>query len=700
MRSSSEERRARTPRAPSDDIHRAPRRGVATGAAIVVGACAAAGGLAGPAAFDVFAVLAPEPRTAPFAARELLVVDGRVPRRDLLLRAAREGVATLVLDPGRDGLAQIEAALAGRDYAAVHLVAHGRPGEVRIGATVLDAATARAESARLGRWFARRAPYETAPELLVYACDAASGPLGVALVRALADATGAEVAASTDRTGGDAQGADWILEARTGSIESLLPISLASARAYPATLETFTVTTDAASGPGSLAQAVADANSNSNPEETDVVELGAMAGTIAVAGTLTITEPLSIEGPGADELTLDGGGAARLLDATAALAIEGVTLANGAATDGGGGAVRVTGAPLVVDACALLDNSASEGGAIAVYDADLVVVESVLSGNEADRGGALFATVSTVDVEESTLEDNEATADGGAIAIDASMAFVHSSLLAGNDAGDRGGAIHAGHAMGGPPLVSIMNSTISGNTAESGGGVAASGNAYVELVHATVTENLLASAPVGDCFAAGVDGCGLVGAGIVIVESSIVAGNGGASGSVDLAGDALDLELEVRSSLVGLLEGGVATSGEPIFGEDPRLGALADNGGASRTHALLSGSPAIDRGENPGAFPYDQRGTGFPRSIGEAPDMGAYEWSEDDRPGGGGGGGGDPDAGLGDAGLVGGPKGTAGSDGCGCSVPGGGSAAGGAAPFGLAALVEMLVRFRRSRRTR
>ncbi len=55
------------------------------------------------------------------------------------------------------------------------------------------------------------------------------------------------------------------------------------------------------------------------------------------------------------------------------------------------------------------------------------------------------------------------------------------------------------------------------------------------------------------------------------------------------------------------------------------LGPLAPNGGPTRTHALLPGSPAIDAGSNPLGLTTDQRGTGFPRVLGGTADMGAHE---------------------------------------------------------------------------
>jgi len=69
------------------------------------------------------------------------------------------------------------------------------------------------------------------------------------------------------------------------------------------------------------------------------------------------------------------------------------------------------------------------------------------------------------------------------------------------------------------------------------------------------------------------------------------------------------------------------TGSANVIGANPQLVALAFNGGPTRTHALLAGSPAIDSGSNPFALQTDQRGDGFARVSGSAADMGAYEGS-------------------------------------------------------------------------
>jgi hypothetical protein len=132
---------------------------------------------------------------------------------------------------------------------------------------------------------------------------------------------------------------------------------------------------------------------------------------------------------------------------------------------------------------------------------------------------------------------------------------------------------------------------------------------------------------------AGRDGGGIYNsAGAITVANTLIAGNqapGELSGP-DCSGSFIskgyDLIQNVRNcQLTG------DTTGN-IIGQDPRLGVLADNGGATPTHALSNGSPAIDAGSpaSPGSSgaacaAYDQRG--FLRPLGAACDIGAFERS-------------------------------------------------------------------------
>jgi hypothetical protein len=110
----------------------------------------------------------------------------------------------------------------------------------------------------------------------------------------------------------------------------------------------------------------------------------------------------------------------------------------------------------------------------------------------------------------------------------------------------------------------------------------------------------------------------------------IIAGNDGAD--VGQAGT-----LFSDHSLLGTVEGTTLTDeGGTIEGQVPVLGPLAANGGPTRTHALLTGSPAIDHGPVPVPVftgnAFDQRGAGFLRVVDGTVDIGAYEVQADVPP--------------------------------------------------------------------
>jgi hypothetical protein len=172
----------------------------------------------------------PEAQSQPQPAHELVFMDSRVPEPLRLfesMSAARGAGAALelvLIDAGESGLAQIGRVLAGeRGVAAVHIVSHGSAGLLQIGDTRLDAAELARSADALQPWRDALAPDA---DLLLYGCDVASGEQGAHFVAALAAITGADVAASINRTGSSAQGGDWVLEHRSGRIEAAsLPVA-------------------------------------------------------------------------------------------------------------------------------------------------------------------------------------------------------------------------------------------------------------------------------------------------------------------------------------------------------------------------------------------------------------------------------------------------------------------------------------------
>ncbi|MBP7645224.1 MAG: DUF4347 domain-containing protein [Comamonas sp.] len=149
--------------------------------------------------------------------KEVVLVDTSVADYKTLEAGVRDGVGIIEFDGSADGLAQIAAwAATQSNYDAIHILSHGSEGILHLGTTRLDStslnsAEIQAELAQLGRALSADG------DLLLYGCNV--GDNG-ALLAGLAQATGADVAASTDLTGAARLGGDWTLEAQVGTIDS------------------------------------------------------------------------------------------------------------------------------------------------------------------------------------------------------------------------------------------------------------------------------------------------------------------------------------------------------------------------------------------------------------------------------------------------------------------------------------------------
>jgi hypothetical protein len=149
---------------------------------------------------------------------ELIFVMDNVPDLAAWLHLVRADAEIHVLASSGDGLAQMADVLSGRSgIAAVHLVSHGRAGQLDLGSTQLSAASLGQHALDLQRV---GAALDAGADLLLYGCEAGAGPAGAALLAGLAQATGADVAASNDATGAAAQGGDWTLEVRHGAVQA------------------------------------------------------------------------------------------------------------------------------------------------------------------------------------------------------------------------------------------------------------------------------------------------------------------------------------------------------------------------------------------------------------------------------------------------------------------------------------------------
>lgn len=387
-----------------------------------------------------------------------------------------------------------------------------------------------------------------------------------------------------------------------------LGAALATVPVIPAAqAATFTVTNLDDSGPGSLRQAILDANGAAG---ADIIEFQAgLTGAIVLSsGQLMVSDSVDIQGPGAPDLAVTGLGDSRLFylynsNAFLDITISGLTLAGG---------------------------NANLGGAIADFGENLVLDGMVITGNVASvdvegggDGGGLYAvdTGSGMDltIRDSTISGNTAGDDGGGIYIERASGsgalHMENSTLSGNDAAGNGGGIAFKLVTG---FAELVNSTVSGNTAGGNGGGIYLYNLYdgghVSILHTTVANNQ----------AGGNGGGAFTWTHLAYVADSII-GDNTAGTNNDLGTDFIGI-FHVSSSLVespGTAE--IFDNGGNIFNQDPQLGPLTNNGGSTSTHLPADTSPVINAGD-PAFVPppaTDQRG--LPRVVNGRIDMGSVE---------------------------------------------------------------------------
>ncbi|MBM4091791.1 MAG: hypothetical protein FJ276_20545, partial [Planctomycetes bacterium] len=230
------------------------------------------------------------------------------------------------------------------------------------------------------------------------------------------------------------------------------------------------VTTDADSGDGSLRWAISEANNAGGPDTIEFASELADQTITLTSGELHITDDLTINGLGADKLTISGNSSNRIFlvddgnpNTTIMVSISGLSLENGS-TSGQGGAI-LNKEDLTVEDSTLADNSAYSGGGIFNWGRTLTVTNSTLADNSATLGGGIYNNSSTLTVTNSTLADNSAYSGGG-IFNNSSTLTVTNSTLADNSATRNGGGIYNGYSS----TLTVTNSTLANNSADDTGG--------------------------------------------------------------------------------------------------------------------------------------------------------------------------------------------------------------------------------------
>jgi len=350
-----------------------------------------------------------------------------------------------------------------------------------------------------------------------------------------------------------------------------------------------------------------------------------VVGVIQLGSTLpAITQDVIITAPGAQVLTIRRRAGADLFGlishTSGQLLLQGVTLSNGAATNGG--AINSAGRLFVAN-IEFTSNTASASGGAIYSTGELDIRSSVINGNNAANGGGVYADGTTVIIA-STFYGNWASSGGS---INATALTLYDSTVSGSSA-DTGGAITVRGES------TLANSTISSNSADQiGGGVYVNGQftSTVTLRNTTIARNTAASG-------AGVGAPGTGQSLIISLFNALLVENlpGGNCGTTITSGGS---NLSSDLSCTGLTAAGDSQN------VAANIGGLANNGGDVLTHALLPGSPAIDGGsasllaldvfDRNGdgivnqLIPFDARGVdnGIPyqRLSGVAPDIGAYE---------------------------------------------------------------------------
>jgi CSLREA domain-containing protein len=388
--------------------------------------------------------------------------------------------------------------------------------------------------------------------------------------------------------------------------------------AYAATTIPVNTTADElnADGDCSLREAITAANTNTAVDAcpagqaaptVDVISFS-VTGTITLTnGQLTVTDDLTINGPGATNLTVSGNNTSRVLEVGegTTLDLKDVTVANGTSSFGGG--ILNSGTLTVTNSTISANSAGSAGGISNGFNATLTVTNSTVSGNDSDFGGGIRSGVgSTVTIFNSRISGNSASGGGGGIVSDGLLTVSDSTFSGNTSSGGFGGAIYGG------PLI-VTNSTFSGNSAPVAGG-----GAFETFGEVTVTNSTLSGNS-----ALGGGAIDHRGGGSFTLRNSIVANStsgGNCSGVAPIADGGGNLQYP------GTDCGATITSADPLL--DPT--GLQDNGGPTKTIALQPGSPAIDSAVLANCPATDQRGVSRPQGPGC--DIGAFEVEVTNRP--------------------------------------------------------------------
>ena len=393
-----------------------------------------------------------------------------------------------------------------------------------------------------------------------------------------------------------------------------------------------------------------------------------LTGTITLTeGFLTIEAALTLTGAGSTSITVDGNGSEHVFyvysDFNGDVVMSGLTITGsegGAAiyaqnvgdftlTDvnvtgnngvyGGGLYISNVGAFNLSNSNVSNNTSDYAAGGVYIYrdPTSATITDTTIANNTAGLGGGAICDYhpGNLTIVGSTFSGNHAAGLGGALYLetDDQVITISDSTFNGNTSTDEGGALDFD---GVAQVVTINNTTISGNSSDAvGGGIWKDEGGSLTINQSTIVENTATDG--AGIFVTDGDPVSIVLSGSIVSNNSLTLEPLSLPSAVKGADISIDWEggdvLSFDHSLVGLVndaaESHITDLGGNIRSSTPGLSPLADNGGRTKTMALLATSAAVNAGPSPVATfvgnQFDQRGTGYARVVGTRADIGVFE---------------------------------------------------------------------------
>jgi predicted outer membrane repeat protein len=374
-----------------------------------------------------------------------------------------------------------------------------------------------------------------------------------------------------------------------------------------------TVTNTNDSGAGSLRQAI----TNAAPGDTITFDSPLSGQTIILASTLVINKNLTIDGSSLfSKISISGNNSVRVFSVSASVIVEidSLIIKNGRVFETNGAGIYNAGTLTITDSVFSANNAVVNPYAVgigegsAIYNqGDLAILRSTFNNNTASRGGAISCYAGAMLVSDSTFLSNSAVSDAAGAIFDYCDSLIINSTFSSNTAATSGGAVLTDNDIN---PIGIVNSTFHNNTALSGGGIANYGELSVN--NSTFSNN---NASNGGALRNGLGG-------VLSLANSILANS---VGGVDCNKSDGAPDIENINNLIESTSPSLESCGTSLLTSDPMLGPLQDNGGFTKTMALLPGSPAINTGDDATCQANDQRGVTRPE--GTHCDIGAYEYT-------------------------------------------------------------------------